>query len=241
VKLLHQIDGPIFIARGNHDNVNITNGRFYALTQRHTESDARVSRVSNNLYYFVDFSHMKIRLIILDGANTGVAAGWGFDQTQIDWLGTTALDVPDNWSVLVMCHVPTRASLDYDDAAVPNGEFIEAILNAFDTRTSYTYAALGKTYDYSAKAGVEVIAFINGHTHGDLISVPSGLGFPYISIACANPSQISAGLLPAGAVAPARTLNTVTQDCWDVLALRPDERKIYMTRFGAGNDRVISY
>ena len=38
---------------------------------------------------------------------------------------------------------------------------------------------------------------------------------------------------------PARKSKTVTQDAWDTMVYRPDLNKIYMIRFGAGEDREI--
>jgi len=38
-----------------------------------------------------------------------------------------------------------------------------------------------------------------------------------------------------------RKLGTKTEDLWDVLLLKPKQRRIHLLRFGAGEDRVIDY
>ena len=40
---------------------------------------------------------------------------------------------------------------------------------------------------------------------------------------------------------PERKLGTVTEDAWDAVSIDTNERKIHMVRFGAGDDREISY
>ena len=38
-----------------------------------------------------------------------------------------------------------------------------------------------------------------------------------------------------------RGLGAETEDLWDVLLLKPNQRRIYLLRFGAGEDRVFDY
>ena len=38
-----------------------------------------------------------------------------------------------------------------------------------------------------------------------------------------------------------RALQTVNQDCWDAVVLKQKERKVYIYRFGWGEDRVLEY
>jgi hypothetical protein len=126
--------------------------------------------------------------------------------------------------VLVFSHMPTRAELNYNKVDnIMYGQEVETALQTHVTN------------------GGEVIGFVYGHTHGDSAKVVSGCTFPFISIACNSPYKIGNNLLPLGSVAPARKIRTLTEDCWDVLTLRRDERKIYLTRFGAGDDRIVDY
>ena len=38
-----------------------------------------------------------------------------------------------------------------------------------------------------------------------------------------------------------RKLGTETEDLWDVLLLKPNQRRIHLLRFGPGKDRVFDY
>ena len=48
-------------------------------------------------------------------------------------------------------------------------------------------------------------------------------------------------LWASGATKPPRQLGTASEDCWDVVVIRPQSRKINMVRFRAGEDREFSY
>ena len=40
---------------------------------------------------------------------------------------------------------------------------------------------------------------------------------------------------------PKRTLGNATEDCFDVVVVRPGSKKINLVRFGAGEDRALEY
>ena len=38
-----------------------------------------------------------------------------------------------------------------------------------------------------------------------------------------------------------RDLDTQSEDLWDALVLKKSERRVYLKRFGAGEDRIVHY
>ena len=38
-----------------------------------------------------------------------------------------------------------------------------------------------------------------------------------------------------------RELDTQSEDLWDALVLKKSERRVYLKRFGAGEDRIVHY
>ena len=271
VKLLKDSNRKILIANGNHDDSSYTavdNRIFtklilpdanYGITQRQTDSDATTVRDGNNGWFYIDYPDIKTRLIMLDSIDYpiidvggGVSKyagdnGWGFGAEQLSWLGDTALkELGTGWGVLILAHMATRASLAYAGVPPTNGSHVEEILKAFKDGTTYNALTTGDwavdhSFDFTIQGQREVIAYIYGHNHADLVAKPVDLGYTYISIANSYPGVIDSGTMPVGATAPTRTIGTVTEDCWDAMILRRDEGKIYMIRFGAGDDREVSY
>jgi hypothetical protein len=161
---------------------------------------------------------------------------WGYSWPQVEWFANIALKVDAGWGVLVCSHTPTRASHSLTGRMVPySSDAIEGILKAFKAGTPFN------PFDFTAQGKRDVIGFIAGHAHFDFAEIPADLGFPCINIACNEPSQIDNSLIPTGGLNPSRLIGTVTQDLWDVLVLRQDERKLHLIRFGAGNDVELSY
>jgi hypothetical protein len=109
--------------------------------------------------------------------------------------------------------------------------------------------------DFTSKTETKAVAWVCAHGHFDRITTDNtyitdfDLCCPIIQTACAKvecregaehlPDDDSNGIPDADTIMQPRTPRTVTQDLWDTLVYRKDENKIYMIRFGAGDDRVI--
>lgn len=63
---------------------------------------------------------------------------------------------------------------------------------------------------------------------------------PYFLIDSVRPQPIKS-LFPNVRKCTERGLGAETEDLWDVLLLKPNQRRIYLLRFGAGEDRVFDY
>lgn len=96
---------------------------------------------------------------------------------------------------------------------------------------------------FIANGGV-VVGLFHGHNHWDYIGQYSQTnGFHEVSTGC---GRIISGpdisyAHPEGAVMPERTVNTVTQELWDIIIIKPESRTVNMIRFGAGDNRNFTY
>lgn len=262
-------DSNGMVADDNRFDRLITKDEWYNYTIRPFKNDIKHDK--NNpmsAYYYADYDNQKTRVIILDsidhpyedaGDNEAKYHGRnyrGFEQQQIDWLCNEALqDVPENYKILLLSHTPIRKDYMIYDTEVSNGVLVENILDAFQNGESYSGSDEGLTdtttivdVDFSEQGEREVIALIVGHSHVDGIFEDSdtGLGYPVINVPCSkndernlNKDYFHDNL--SWASVPERESRTVTEDAWDTITIDFNKNKIYLTRFGAGDDREVDF
>jgi CheY-like chemotaxis protein len=76
-----------------------------------------------------------------------------------------------------------------------------------------------------------LVGCFNGHTHYDTLRTIDGI--TYVSILNSQCGAYSD--------APTRTDGTYTKIAYDVITVVPEESKVYLTRFGAGDSREFTY
>lgn len=220
---------PVLMTPGNHDGVDggaPNPESLYSSMMRHNNS--YVVRNGKKPYYYMDFTNQKIRIIALNTINAD--GNHGVSDEEYAWLQNTLNGVPNGYDVLVFSHIGIQ-SIDFE----VNTQNVKDLLNSWHNDTN----------------NGNIIAYVAGHQHYDWI-VPkeyngtefkgSGCDFPVILTTCSyNSSQTpSAEYISAGVkVVGTRTPNTVLQDAWDVFVYNKEEKKLYITRFGAGDDRVV--
>lgn len=250
---------PIFRIKGNHDDnrwavCTNSNASLFITDEEWTDAcdvdwatTMEGSTKGSKQYYYKDFAEDKIRVIALDTQNipytwdgsSNVSFNFGFNQEQLNWLATEALDFSDKsdkaeWGVVLLMH-----ALAYDAGnTVINFSGFGDIMTAFMNGTSGEYsnddtlAPVTKVaYDFTAQGKMEVICIFNGHTHTDGDGKMWGMKF--ITTGSSLPDSSDA--------IPDRDLYTKNEDLWDIMTIDRTNRKIYATRFGAGADREFSY
>ena len=85
--------------------------------------------------------------------------------------------------------------------------------------------------DFSGAKG-ELVGYFGGHIHADKNWDD---GFPVIT------SRSDAQVENDAALKAERVAGTVTEQSFDVFTVNKSSRKIYATKIGAGNDRVIGF
>lgn len=173
---------------------------------------SRVYLGRNTPYYYKDIKG--IRLIFLDCYDNTRVHRYGYTDEELYWL-ENMLDTI-SMDIVVFGHDAPLAELDYWSEEVHNGHKLIKILES-----------------YNKKA--KVIAHFSGHAHSENIYTKKS--FPIISIGC-NKCEDFTVCKPEGFVTHKRKIGDVSQELFDILVI---EDKIYLYRYGAGEDRIINY
>ena len=269
MRAINAAECPKMICKGNHDygvwyNANIENPRltnvlspleWYKRFTKPFQKDFVIdSSNPTGSYFYKDFDHAKLRVIVLNTADTAYLANadgtpkypdinhHAMSGAQLSWLATKALDFTGkadaaNWNVLTISHVTPFGA---DSASkVTNGTVFAGIINAFKNGTTYTASSTTGDYPYnvnvnfSGKAGKH-IAHIGGHYHIDQNYISNNIR--YITTLMSAPANSSSGL--SDDTRP-RDMYTETEDSWCVFTINTDTRKLYLSRFGQGDDNLI--
>ena len=221
---LRSVCEPLYQVIGNHDT-NYFNGNPEWLTEEEQHSlygsfmDDYVTREGNNIYYYVDYDTVKLRMIFLSSFNHLEPVRYGFPREELDWLTKVLGETEKGYKVLVFSHDAPLARLDYWANEIRSGEELTCILERFNEEPGHT-----------------VLGYIHGHTHADYIYTERN--FPIISVGCSK-CEYFPDKKPEGSVRQMRKLGDVTQDLWDVLIVKPRQNKLEFVRFGAGEDRTV--
>ena len=248
----------LLVATGNHDGCygdssgyyrkQISPQKMWELYFEKQSLDARRVFSDNGTYFYVDNISQKIRFIVLNSNyggeyatyDNGIAVNNRFAQScygqeQLDWFADVALDMPEGYGAIIIAHVPPNITYTVDKI-----QFI-GIINAYNRRVkysgSYTAGVDGWTNNSVSvdfrKAKGEIIAMFAGHVHQDTIDTTT-LTCPLITITSAGASVNDGEALD-------RTFYTDTETSFDVVTINRETRTIYLTRVGAGEDRIVKY
>ena len=214
----------------------------------------------NPLYYYLDNPESKIRYVFLDSSDAPQTLdekgkliydpiGWmAFSQKQIDWIANRALKLEEEgWTVLLFSHYvadPYQAK-DYAMTLKKNrhthglirlldayraGEDLDVTL--YEEHPDYT---LQMQYPFSEYRRAVIAGVVMGHTHTDYVDY-SKTGIPYIHTASAYADDVI-----DRRKAPKRSDGNKTEILFDVITVCKENASLYLSRVGAGHDRVIQY
>lgn len=127
-----------------------------------------------------------------------------------------------NGKVVVFCHMPARASVNWGNGSTVQGDRIASILNGYSG---------------------EVLAYFHGHTHWDNIYKDASDKFPYIAICGAIPAKMDIATYGCESGNPTsydRIIGDYSEYCFDIVNVHTDTGEIKMFRFGAGSDRTYT-
>jgi hypothetical protein len=255
-----------FPTQGNHDTNGksgvsahdlssvITQKEIYAMIGKHLDNEV-VWGSKEYMYYYKDFEDCKIRAIFLNTSDlpivddgTGhttidILETMAMRQPQFDWLCNTALNFngkgsdKSNWHTIVFSHFV--GIIDNIPGGVDwvNRSLLHPILKAFVTGTSYTGSTSSQfpasvNVNFSSQGTMSLIGNFGGHCHYDTAQKVDGVNYvtsmaDYISKW--RPEQ------------PDMTAGTYTEMAFDIMTVDKVERKVNLTRFGAGSNRVFNY
>lgn len=145
-------------------------------------------------YYYIDYPHQKIRVINIntnDIENVTDENGnimreycgqWlmGVREKQLKWLSKALQFDEPGWSVMLMSHaLPVDDGVNQD--AVHNGNLVWEMLLAYKNGTKGTavssekYFEANVDYDFTANKSNDVLPYLYGHIHKDMVVVRDGI------------------------------------------------------------------
>ncbi|MCR5676183.1 MAG: metallophosphoesterase [Lachnospiraceae bacterium] len=168
--------------------------------------------------FAVDLEDLRLRMLFIDSFDPKETVRYGFTDYAVHWLEASLALLPEGWQAVIFAHLTPLIRLQAWTKDIRNREKLIGVLNAHANR---------------------ILAYINGHNHCDhLFNELYNGAFPVISINCAKCEYFTEHK-PEGAVVPYRALGDRTQESFDVLQIDTENRKLYFTRFGAGDDRIV--
>lgn len=169
--------------------------------------------------YVVDLPEEGCRMIFIDSFDPNESVRYGFTEDCVHWLDMALNQMPQEYVAIVFSHVTPLVRLQAWTDNIRNREKLMEVLNRHADR---------------------ILALINGHNHCDHLFNDLYNGkFPVISINCAK-CEYFTDHKPEGAVVPARRLGDRTQESFDILQMDCKKRELFFTRFGAGQDRMVT-
>ncbi|MEK4362260.1 metallophosphoesterase [Paenibacillus sp. FSL M8-0212] len=203
---------PLWVTLGNHDtNYFGNNPDPFSLKE---QCELYLGR--DEPRYYVDFSRHKMRFLFLDSFDPDEKFRYGYNVECIQWLNTQLENTPDDWKVAIFSHLtPVRRLQHWAKELRGENELIGSLNNHAD----------------------KILAFINGHNHGDFLDNEEG--FPIISIVNSK-CEAFTEYKPEGFITPDRKLGETSQEAFDIMLVNSEKRQIRFVRFGAGKDKFVS-
>lgn len=223
-----------------------------------------VDDTGSKVRYIILNSHVNKYELNADGSmKYNNMQNFRFGQSQYDMVIEALKSVPsDEWSVIFGSHVPLDRSGEYiywggtvDSNGAQTGNPADCVvmmrtLNAYYKKTTYSgsfagsqngFDAVSVNVDFSDAKG-QIMAYHGGHVHKDT-AWGTSYGWngaehsDFFIISTRSDGRVE----NESALMNERVAGTITEQSFDVFTYNKAERKIYATKIGAGDDRVISY
>ena len=213
-----RIDAPFYPCIGNHDDnryeTAFSHSQLHRIYMRNTLEVMFDQSSMCGTNYYKDFYGLGVRCIFLNANDSGK---YGFSDDTCAWLEEA---VKTDYDIYVFSHISPVQAHQYNQTAHKNDERIVAAI-----KSAPTFKML-----------------FNGHSHFDSeFTAPfNDTTNPFLAYSlCCNKFQNGGpdDLWPSQAVRPVRELGTVSEDCFDIVVIRPKSGKVNTVRFGAGVDK----
>ena len=234
--------GKLYIACGDDDGFRneryvgqivtgiVTDARWYRQTA-YLEQYPDLHRPRNKPYYYVDFYDRKMRLIFLSSYASQIdeqeelfEKSCQYGVEQLAWLKKEALDLSAGWTVLVFSHALAKSRFE---TGTDPWNYME-----------YASEPAMMLLRQAEKRGILLGGWFAGQYACDYETTFCHI--PYFLIDSVRPQPVKSAF-PDVRKCMERKLGTETEDLWDVLLLKPNQRRIHLLRFGPGKDRVFDY
>ena len=208
--LRNAVKGRAYGCNGNHEYMQ---NRSEAMLRYWYNSD-HDDEIGNpdRRYFYVDNQTHRIRYIVLntfmEDENSNSWA-WGLEQDQYTWLDN-AMDVESGWTIIIFTHMIYGLG-ESEDPTLIIAQRHQDFLDHLDAYTG----------------NGTIAAVFCGHTHVDGLKYSTG-GIPVFVISCDKYQQYN----NTEPWLEGRVLGTITEQCFDVCVVNPEEQKIRTFRIG---------
>ena len=226
---LYRLSVPVHCCIGNHDDAlghavdaGFDNRKYAILPDEMHQLCMRNNPTEEN-YYYVDFDQQKYRFIFLNtrdipyllNERNQYAFGWRLEVSdkQAKWLEEEALQTDKR--IIVFSHSPLHNAGIFGTEGLPDG------VKPYDDLLN------GSRIYYAVKNCRNVVAMIAGHVHYDNLLYDDGI--LSVTTLCSLAQEWSPSC-------PKREFGTITETAFDVFSWK--DNMVYITRFGAGEDRM---
>ncbi len=226
---LYRLSVPVHCVVGNHDDMTgCRTDRKKDNTEVAFPPDEmhklcmKYNPTSEN-YYYIDFEEQNYRFVFLNTSdkpyhklpNGQYPYGWRLEvsEEQAVWFEKDALATDKN--IVIFSHSPV-----HNEGLVGTGGDNEACMKPYDDLLN------GPRIYYDIKKSPNVVAMIAGHVHFDNLIYDDEI--PMITTLCSLVQEWTD-------LCPKRKVGTITETAFDVISIK--EKRMYLTRFGAGEDR----
>jgi predicted phosphodiesterase len=168
-----------------------------------------------NKLYYTEESSPNVEYFVLDSGNDQHPMT-DYRWEQIDWLAVKLLTSQKNYGIICI-HIYSSGGSDpseWTEYITPMATALMQLLLACNARTSVTLN--GRTYDFTS-ASIRISFVLSGHTHYDYVD--SSQSIPVVTITKGFKNKVYN---------------------FDLGVADFTNKKLYMTRVGAGSDRIIT-
>ena len=212
-----QLGIPYYQVIGNHDDNRYGDAVFTheQLYDNYLRTITGVVFDTSSMYktnYYKDFDDLAIRCIFLNANTNG---DYGYSNETCDWFDEA---IKTEKSLIVFTHIPPVPEQNYG-ARYGTDKGSTRIREACENADNF-------------------LIMFSGHNHYDLTITEPFLSFTMNCQKFENKNG-DPNLWAKGAVKPQRVAGTETEDCFDIVVVRPESGRIDLIRFGAGKDRFF--
>lgn len=216
----------IFSTYGNHDfnNVLADSDPANALN-RNQIYDAYIKQIENS-YYKANTYNRNVMYIDNESEHTRIISfacynhrGQTVEEDIKTAISTLVNELDNTWSIIFFCHTYWNTSSTIDGVAANYANYIAAL---------------------SHTCNATIIALFTGHVHNDLNTIVTADNGGKLLVISTHTDSFRQN----NAVTPRvyeMTEGTTTEQAFDIVQIDKTNRKIYMTRIGAGSDREFEY
>lgn len=251
---------PMWVCKGNHDDGSIstwyaTDGKIldaelFTAYDKSQSNDFVVNLKNKDaMYCYKDYPSDGVRIIFLNSVDVIESDGgqhiYAFQNAQLNWFAETLKTTPNGFCVLIMTHIcPIQlTSVFGSDYVTYNGNIMFDILKAYKSKSSLKLTRADGKYPFDVSVDFsgcdsDVVGIIVGHTHFDNHSMHDG-----ILIVSTIDASFDNGQTPEfdGVTIYPKVEKTAEETGFDVFTINKDSKKMYVTRYGAGEDREFNY